>query len=200
MILGVGIARSSTLNHLEGFQRHLYRLDAPAVNGGGEYEGIGSLVVSAYAVVHRLALQYHFLHALYDFDGDEFIGKHKSEEHAFLLEELLLVLDSLLTLLRCPLALQLLLPFRCQLVMEGFEVGRADVLRLTNVLAEVAQEVYRVTPKRAVGNGVAVADADSHGCPIVLHVAGGVEVVAEHGGIVLPLSAFPHGCRSRVQG
>ena len=123
MILGVGIARSSALNrrqaeshqarlngrgakeegkanHLEGFQRHLYRLDAPAINGGGEYEGIGSLVVSTYAVVHRLAFQYHLLYALYHLDGNEFIGKHKSEEHAFLLEELLLVLDSLLTLLR----------------------------------------------------------------------------------------------------
>ena len=105
-----------------------------------------ALVVRAYAVVHRLALQYHFLYALYYLDGDEFIGKHKSEEHAFLFEELLLILDSLLSFLRCPLSLQLLLPFRCQLVVEGFEVGRADVFRLTYVLAKVAQEVYRVAP------------------------------------------------------
>ena len=97
-------------------------------------------------MVHRLALQYHFLYALYYLDGDEFIGKHKSEEHAFLFEELLLVLDSLLSFLRCPLALQLLLPLCGQLVVEGFEVGRADVLLLTDVLAEVAQEVYRVAP------------------------------------------------------
>ena len=154
--------------------------------------------------MHRLALQYHFLYALYHLDGNEFIGKHKSEEHAFLFEELLLVLDSLLTLFRCPLALQLLLPLCCQLVVEGFEVGRADVLQLTYVLGEVAQEVYRVAPKRAVGNGVAVADADSHGCPIVLHVAGGVEVVAQHG--VLPClyqrfrTAVGQECRDEFRG
>ena len=34
VILGVGIAHASALNHLEGLQRHLYRLDALAVNGG----------------------------------------------------------------------------------------------------------------------------------------------------------------------
>ena len=48
----------------------------------------------------------------------------------------------------------------------------------------MTQEVYRVTPHRAVGNGVAISDAYLHGCPILYDIERVVYIVTQHG--ILP--------------
>ena len=109
-------------------------------------------------MVHHPSFLYHFLHALYDFNADKAVGKDKSEEYAFGFQILFLVLNRFLPLPFSPFTFPLAVASCHQPVVFGFEVLGADVLRAVRVLAEVSQEVYRVTPHRAVCDGVAVAD------------------------------------------
>ncbi len=82
-----------------------------------------------------------------------------------------------------------------QLVMFGFEVGRADVFRAVRVLAEMTQEVYGVTPHGAVSNGVAVADTYLHGCPILSNIERNCGYSGATWDIALLSTAFRLGCR-----
>ena len=88
-------------------------------------------------MVHHTSFLYHFLHALYDLDTDKVVGEHKSEEDTFGFQIVLLVLNRLLPLLFRPLTFPLSVTLRHQLVVFGFEVGRANVLRAVRVLAEM---------------------------------------------------------------
>ena len=97
-------------------------------------------------MVHQPSFRYHFLHALYDLDADKVVGEHKPEEDAFGFQIVLLVLNRLLPLLFSPFTFPLAVAFLHQLVVFGFEVGRANVLRAVRVLSEVAEEVYHVAP------------------------------------------------------
>lgn len=111
-------------------------------------------------MVHHPSFLYHFLHTLYDLDADKVVGKGKSEEYAFGFQILFFILNRFLPLPFRPFTFPLAVASCHQPVVFGFEVLGAGVLRAVRVLAEVPQEVYRVTPHGAVSDGVAVTDAD----------------------------------------
>ena len=101
-------------------------------------------------MVHQPSFLNHFLHAFNDFDKNKVVGKYKPEEHSFVFQIVLLVLNRLLPLLFRPLTLPLQVALCHQLVVFRFEVGRADVFRAVRVLAKMTQEVYGVAPYGAV--------------------------------------------------
>ena len=56
-------------------------------------------------------------------------------------------------------------------VMLCVEVCRAHILGIMQVFAEIAECVYIVTPDGCVIDGIVIADADFHGCPIEVYVS-----------------------------
>ena len=77
-----------------------------------------------------------------------------AEKYAFEFAVCLLVFLRLADAFLQFLALYLLVALVHKSVMFGFEVGGADVLRAVRVLAEKPQEVYGVTPVKAIGKHI----------------------------------------------
>ena len=90
-------------------------------------------------MVHRLSFKYHFLHAFNDLDTDKAVGKYKSEENAFSFQIFFLVLNRFYSLLLGMFTFPLAIAFFHPLVVFGFEVLGADLLRAVRVFAEMLQ-------------------------------------------------------------
>ena len=66
-------------------------------------------------------------------------------------------------LLLTPALLRRLVPFVQPMVMGGFEVYRADILSIMDVLFALLQQADGIAPQAVVGRAVVVAGADSGG-------------------------------------
>ena len=88
VIFGVGITQTSALHYLKSLQGYFYRLDALAVNGGREYEGVFLVIISIgkYTMLHFLALFVKLIHTLKHMDKKQSVRKGEVEKVGFLFE------------------------------------------------------------------------------------------------------------------
>lgn len=148
VVFCVLVAHATALHHAKFLQVHLDRFNAFVPDGSRQYQRVLLAVVGVgiYTVVHQRTLFRYLGYALQHSDVQCPVRNEDAEELAFLRQVAFLILGGFLSTQRQTFTFFLVVALFHQLVVFGFQVGRTNIFRTSDVLAHTFQQVNSIAP------------------------------------------------------